>query len=131
MRNDIHNSTRELFRFLIAGISAVATDTAVYFLLITVLDKNVAKGISFVSGTLVAYVINKYWTFNKPQKSIHEVMKFALLYSSTLLANILVNHLINWLLPGFVVIAFLGATGTSTILNFLGQKFWVFRGGTP
>lgn len=129
MSSHINKSTQELLRFLVAGVSAVATDTTVYFLLIQLVDKNISKGVSFVAGTVVAYFINKYWTFKKPQKSLQEVIKFATLYITILLVNILVNYGINLVFPNYLVLAFLGAKGTSTVLNFLCQKFWVFRGG--
>ena len=118
-----------------AGGSAVACDTAVYFLLLPVLPASIAKGISFISGTIVAYLLNKFWTFKKPKRSHVEVVKFISLYLSTLGANIAVNRLMLDFAPTVVPalkvyetqFAFLAATGTSTVLNFLGQKFWVFK----
>lgn len=117
---------KQISRFIMAGFSAVVTDTLVYFILINILDKSVSKGISFISGTIVAYVINKFWTFNKPEHSIVEIIKFAILYSVTLCANVGVNKIVLGSFPDLLIFAFLCATGTSTILNFLGQKFWVF-----
>jgi putative flippase GtrA len=117
---------KELKRFLVAGISAVATDLGTYYLLLNYLDPAIAKTISFLLGTIVAYVINKYWTFEKPMHSFSEVLKFTLLYTVTLFANVMTNELV---LNQFKVIllAFLVATGVSTVLNFIGQKWWVFR----
>lgn len=119
---------RQVLRFLVAGGSAVGTDALVYFLLVGVgFEKSFAKGLSFLSGTVVAYVINKFWTFERPERSLAEVFKFALLYGFTLGVNVGVNALVLALLPGQITLAFLCATGTSTVLNFLGQKFFVFR----
>jgi putative flippase GtrA len=36
-------------------------------------------------------------------------------------------HIID--LPNKYFIAFIGATGFSAIMNFIGQKFWVFKAG--
>jgi len=117
---------RELFYFLISGISAVFTDFVTYFILIPHLSHNWAKGISFVAGSFVAYLMNKYLTFIKKESSGIEIIKFIVLYSVTLGANILVNDIaLNFI--DFKVIGFLAATGTSTILNYIGQKFWVFK----
>ncbi|MBX9666952.1 MAG: GtrA family protein [Candidatus Obscuribacterales bacterium] len=125
----------ELKRFLVAGGSAVACDTTVYWLLFAVLPPSVAKAISFIAGTIVAYILNKFWTFKKPKRSNSEVVKFICLYLTTLGANVAVNRLVldssellgSTLQQYTTQIAFFAATGTSTVLNYLGQKFWVFK----
>jgi len=117
---------KELKRFLVAGFSAVGTDLISYYILLNVFFHNVAKGVSFFLGTIVAYIINKYWTFEKHDKSYREIGKFAVLYTLTLGANVLTNRLV--LDSGTpVFFAFLLATGVSTVLNFIGQKWWVFQ----
>lgn len=118
---------REVPRFLVAGGLAVLTDLAVYYLLILALPYYLSKGISFITGAVVAFVINKLWTFNKKEKSFAEIVKFVLLYLATLGANVLVNQLVLFIFPTFVFLGFLCATGTSTVLNFIGQKWWVFK----
>jgi len=117
---------KELKRFLVAGLSAVGTDLGIYYLLLNFLDSYIAKGISFLSGTIVAFIINKYWTFEKKEKSYIEIIRFAILYSITLGVNVLTNKLVldN---SGIVILSFVIATGVSTVLNFIGQKFWVFK----
>ena len=60
---------RELNKFLVAGLSAVGTDLLVYYLLLNFLSSEVSKGISFFTGSVVAFIINKYWTFKKPKKA--------------------------------------------------------------
>jgi len=117
---------KELKRFLVAGLSAVGTDLIAYFILLNFLSHDVAKGTSFLLGTIVAYIINKYWTFEKHEKSYMEMMKFGVLYSITLGANVMTNNVVLEY-TNIVFLAFLIATGVSTILNFLGQKWWVFR----
>jgi len=117
---------KELKRFLVAGLSAVGTDLVSYYLLLNFLSHDVAKGISFLLGTIVAYIINKYWTFEKHEKSYTEILKFTILYSLTLGANVMTNKMILEMTET-VLLAFLVATGVSTILNFIGQKWWVFR----
>lgn len=117
---------KELQRFIVAGLSAVGTDLGCYYLLLNLFVHNVAKTISFLLGTIVAYIINKYWTFQKSEKSYSEILRFAILYSLTLSANVLTNKLVLDK-TGIVLLAFLFATGVSTVLNFIGQKFWVFK----
>ena len=63
--------------------------------------------------------------------------KFAGLYSTSLLLNVFVNRTVIYvldfkipILKQFDVImqlAWLCATGASTVFNYVGQKFWVFK----
>ena len=117
---------KELKRFLLAGLSAVATDLATYYILLNFIPHDIAKAISFLLGTILAFIINKYWTFEKYQKSYKEMMKFGILYSLTLGANVMTNNIVLEY-TSLVFLAFLVATGVSTLLNFIGQKWWVFR----
>ncbi|MCT7606974.1 GtrA family protein [Aliarcobacter cryaerophilus] len=117
---------KELKRFLIAGFSAVATDLVTYYILLNFLSHDVAKAISFLLGTILAFIVNKYWTFEKHDKSYIEIVQFAILYTITLGANVVTNKLVLEQMDS-VLFAFLFATGVSTVLNFLGQKFWVFK----
>ncbi len=121
---------KQIPRFIVTGISAVATDTIVYFILIHQFDHTFAKTISFFCGTVLAYGLNKHWTFEKKEKNNKELIGFLSLYGFTLLVNVGVNRLGLMMLDGFpmhVVIAFLLATGTSTVLNFIGQKWLIFK----
>ena len=121
-----NKNKKELIRFLIAGFSAVGVDLISYNVLLNFIDYNIAKGFSFFLGTAIAFFINKYWTFEKDEKSYREILKFALLYSATLTINIITNHYVL-IASDFVFLAFLIATGISAVINFLGQKFWVFK----
>jgi putative flippase GtrA len=118
---------KQISRFLVTGSLAVLTDTAVYYILILFIPTAAAKGISFISGTILAYLLNKRWTFENTDRGVGTAVKFSVLYLSTLGANIFVNELVLSLLKEAFVFAFLAATGTSTVLNFIGQKWWVFR----
>ncbi len=117
---------KQLLRFLVVGCSAVATDFVTYTLLLHILNHAPAKTLAFIAGTIVAYILNKYWTFEKPGANHAELSRFIMLYTSTLGANVAVNAAVLFLFPTAVLLAFLCATGTSTILNFIGQKWWVF-----
>jgi putative flippase GtrA len=120
------NLKKEVKRFLVAGFSAVGTDMITYYLMLNLLYHDIAKACSFLLGTIVAFVINKYWTFEKHKKSYKEILRFGVLYSTTLGANVLTNRFVLDI-SEIVFLAFLIATGVSTALNFIGQKWWVFK----
>ena len=118
---------KQIKRFITVGCTAVVTDFIAYTLLQTVLDYLPAKALSFIAGTVVAYILNKHWTFEKKEKSHKEMFQFITLYTVTLGANVLVNQTSLYLFPQHILLGFLFATGTSAILNFIGQKWWVFK----
>ncbi len=125
---------RQLGRYLVAGISAVATDSLTYFLLVhwvlAYVGYDVAKFVSFLSGTVVAYTVNKFWTFESKDKSFSEAAAFLTLYILTLGLNVSVNRLVLQLTQQSLL-AFLAASACSTVANFFGQKFWVFKETLP
>lgn len=126
MKNSI--KTKELLRFLVGGGSAVITDYVIYKILLSIgLDISIAKAISFICGSIVGFIINKLWTFESKSFVKSEIWRYAILYGITAVINSLINNLVIYIL-GIQFIAFLCATGTSTVLNFLGQKFFVFKG---
>lgn len=116
----------EILKFLVGGGSAVIVDAVLYAILKMYIDFSAAKAISYIAGAAVGFVINKLWTFESKNFKIAEILKYIILYICSALANTGVNKFVLWLLPS-TIFAFLCATGTSTIINFLGQKFFVFR----
>lgn len=127
---------REASIFLVVGVTTVLIDFSVYTLLTRLVGVpvDIAKAISFLAGTVFAYFANRFWTFSAAQPSANSVVRFAVLYGSTLGANVLINKLLLQALahlPFCTQAAFVGATGTSAVLNFIGMKWFVFSPRRP
>jgi len=123
---------RELVIFLIVGALTVLVDFMTYRGLIElqVMEVHMAKATGFLVGTLFAYFANRFWTFSHKSHVPGSALRFAVLYASTLGANVLINALALRLLADVAAtfqLAFLLATGVSASLNFLGMKFFVFK----
>ncbi len=119
-------SSKECAKFLVGGGSAVLTDFTLYYLLMHLgMGTDISKLISYVSGAAVGFVINKLWTFQSKKFKTSEIVKYIILYAVSAVANSLVNNLVLRIFS-ISLIAFLAATGVSTVINFLGQKFFVF-----
>ena len=116
---------KQIFKFCVGGGSAVLTDFVVYILLKQYIALSVAKMISFV-GAAIGFLINKLWTFESRNFRLREIFRYALLYAVSATANTMVNKGVLSL-SNITIIAFLCATAVSTIINFLGQKFFVFK----
>ena len=116
----------ELLKFCIGGGSAVLVDFISYLMLKSILNLSVAKAFSYILGAMIGFIINKLWTFESKKFKVAEIYKYIILYACSALVNTGVNKFVIWIIPS-TVFAFLCATGTSTVMNFLGQKFLVFR----
>lgn len=118
---------REILRFLVGGGSAVVVDYVAYKLLLHYgVDRSVSKAFSYVLGAAVGFIINKFWTFESSKFSVGEIGRYVVLYICSAIANTLVNKFVLFILS-LEFFAFLCATGVSTIMNFFGQKFFVFK----
>jgi len=128
--------SREARIFLIVGALTVGVDFLTYHLLLSLTggDTSIAKAVGFLTGTAFAYVVNRAWTFNQHVHASGSLWRFGLLYGTTLMANVAVNALVLRTgegLPQITLAAFLLATATSAVLNFLGMKHFVFSPTQP
>ena len=120
-------NTLELLRFIVAGCCSVLTDCFVYWLLVQFeVEVSISKLVSFVIGSFIGFVINKLWTFESKGQLRSEIFKYVLLYTTTIILNVLSNKVVLDLTQMWWF-AFLFATAVSTVANFLGLKFFVFR----
>ena len=129
-------TAKQVRRFIVIGVLSVLTDFAVYTLLTKLgLLLAVSKGISYVSGMVVGFIGNKLWTFESARRSAAEPITYVVLYTTTLGVNVLVNSGVLALSAGWLPetwawrLAFLVATGVTTVLNFVGMKWITFRVG--
>lgn len=123
---------KEVSIFLIVGGVTVFLDFLTYHILLSsaLLNIDICKAIGFLTGTVFAYYANKMWTFSHRNPASGSSIRFVVVYSATLCANIFVNSLIINIGKGsFVIfqIAFFCATLTSATLNFVGMKLFAFR----
>lgn len=125
--NQMKSMRNEFPRFIVTGILAVATDYFGYLVLINIINVDISKACSFVLGSIVAFYLNKFWTFESDKTAAAAIVPFIVLYSSTFLINVSLNHFSLVYVTDMKTIAFLIATTASTILNFIGMKFWVFK----
>jgi putative flippase GtrA len=121
-------------RFVLFGVLSAGVDFGIYSLFLhfgTWAD--LAKAISFVCGTVTAYMLNRRWTFDA-EGGAAPAARFAALYSVTFFVNVGVNALFLHVLDGHrfqVPIAWVIAQGTATVINFVLLRTVVFRHSVP
>lgn len=118
----------EALRFVLVGIGSVSVDALVYstFVSLNLVDAQSAKKLSFISGSIFGFFVNRSFTFKIKSKKIRQPILYSILYFVTFMINYLVHDL-TLAISGNAAVGFLSATICSTVINFLGQRYYVFK----
>ena len=118
----------EIYKFIIIGIIAVSIDAFVYYLLgnFEFFSYEISKRISFICGAAFAFFFNRSYVFQIKHKNISQILGFSILYFTSFLSNASSHDFVLNKL-GIPFVAFIFATAISTTINYLGQKFIIFK----
>ena len=118
----------EIYKFIIIGIIAVSIDAFVYYLLgnFEFFSYEISKRISFICGAAFAFFFNRSYVFQSKHKNISQILGFSILYLISFLCNAFSHDFVLNKLA-IPTVAFIFATAVSTIINYLGQKFIIFK----
>ena len=121
----------QLWRFVVTGGVSAVVDFGLYVLLYKVagLQPDLAKTLGWIAGTTTAYLLNRRWTVQAPPSTARLAAVWAL-YITTFLVQVGLNHVFlrvfDYSAVG-VVVAFVIAQGTATVINFIVQRAVIFR----
>ena len=123
-KNKLEN---QILIFIIIGGLATTIDFIIYSYLLDFISINFSKFISMLVSSLFSYFMNKIFTFNKGKNyNSKYLIKFYIIFLLNLLTNIFVNYYVyKW--TSIKILAFILATLFGMIVNFIGQKFVVFK----
>jgi putative flippase GtrA len=124
----------QLVRFVLTGgLSAIVDFGLLVILMWFGLGHRPAKALSFLAGTTTAYLINRRWTF-RASPSARRFFAVVTLYALTFALQVgLFSVLFEWLTDAGIrrlvvqFIAFVIAQGVATAVNFLVQRFVIFK----
>ena len=130
---------RQFLKFGLVGILNTVIGTAVMFFSYNVLGLGywLSSALNYIIGSICSYVLNKRFTFESRHKSKREIFRFIINISICYLvaygvAEPLVRHMIlllriNWDKSLLEQVAMLFGMCLFVILNFIGQKLFVFK----
>jgi putative flippase GtrA len=132
----------QAWRFVVTGGLSAVVDFGLYVVFLhlghrVIADPSalvlIAKSLSFIAGTITAYLINRRWTFQAAPSTARFVAVMAL-YGLTYTVQVGINYLFYMRFahePWRVPVAFVIAQGTATVINFIVQRAVIFRWAPP
>lgn len=122
---------KRIIRFSCVGGLNTAIDFGIFSLLNGLFGVNyvISQILSYSSGTLNSYVLNKFWTFNDTKtskKTTKEIVQFIVVNSASLGVSLIGLGILmkdSSMNPYFAKIF---SMVLAQVVNFLGYRFWVF-----
>lgn len=124
---------RQLSIFVLNGLISVSIAYLIYWALVSSgkIGINAANGLAYISGIAYGFLANRKWAFQDNELITgSKIVRYVALHVFTLTVNVLVNAIVFNLIRGMtgdMLFAFLVAISVTTILNFVGLKYWVFK----
>ena len=122
-------------RFILVGVINTLVGTSIMFLMYNLLHASywLSSAANYIVGSVVSYFLNKYFTFKNTEKSLGQILKFALnIALCYLLAYGIAKPLVAYVLSPFSVTikenaAMLAGMCLFVGFNYIGQRFVVFK----
>ena len=118
---------KQLLRFIVVGGLSTIIDYGIYMLLSQYFLIELSKGISMMAASVFSYGVNKRFTFKNYE---HTTSKYIVRFYVVFLANLIINMTVNtvvYRVTHLKTLAFIFATCAGMTVNYMGQKFFVFR----
>jgi putative flippase GtrA len=126
---------RTLLKFILVGIVNTIVGAGIMFVMYNVFGLGywISSASNYIFGSVLSFFLNKYWTFNVRKRSLFIVVSFAV--------NIAVSYFLAYKMARMAIhfalaehsqkfrdnVAMLAGICIFTGLNYLGQRFIVFR----
>ncbi len=122
---------RSFALFVVVGLISAVANYGIFYILLRSAhwQYQLASATGFVSGMAVGYPLNRSWTFQQKRDhgNFRRLPHYILVYLISLAASLLFLYVLVDLLGLDARLANLFAIGLSTMTNFVGTRFWVFR----
>ena len=127
----------EQMRFALVGLMNTIIGTSAMFISYNVFGLGYwpSSAVNYIVGSIFSYFANKYFTFKSEKKSTKEIVRFIInIVVCYFIAYSVAKPVISTLLGNFNLevslleqIEMLFGTGFFIVINYFGQKFFVFK----
>ncbi|MBP7282760.1 MAG: GtrA family protein [Leptospiraceae bacterium] len=127
MNKDLLN---RFIKFLVVGGICTIINYIIFYVLFNYFGVQylLSSAIGYTSGLVIGYYVNKFWTYQVERDSQEKYMfKYLFVYLASLGASTLFLKFLVEFLNLNPVLANIFAIGLSTITNFVGTNFLVFK----
>lgn len=122
-------------KFILVGVINTIVGTATMFLMYNLLHASywVSSASNYIVGSIVSYFLNKYYTFQSKDNSLGSIVRFVVNISICyLIAYGVAKPVAAWIFSAFSQtvrdnMAMLAGMGLFVVLNYIGQRFFVFK----
>ncbi|SFC17271.1 Uridine kinase [Flexibacter flexilis DSM 6793] len=120
---------QQILRFAVVGGFSTAVNYSTFYALLQLLDINylAASATGFLVGVVVGYFFNKKWTFNAETASKNDWWKYATVYLCSLICGLVFLYIVVDKIGVYKPLGNLLSIILTTIINFIGTRFWVFN----
>ena len=119
--------SNSILRFVVVGGCSTLLDYIIYMTISKRMTVTLSKGISMAVASVFSYVMNKSFTFgNKDRTDIGYLVRFYLVFAANFATNLGINKMV-YERTGQKTLAFILATLCGMTVNYLGQRFFVFK----
>lgn len=121
-------------RFALVGVANTLLDVGAFVLLYQGFHVFylLAQAAAYLFGAANSYIFNKLWTFRSRRRRWGgEAARFALVNLASLGVSLLGLYLVAGALGAGVGPGKFAATAAGVLVNYAGDRFWVFPGASP
>jgi len=122
--------SKHFLKFAIVGGFATILNYGLFFALFKLFNVNylISSATGYISGVILGFYLNKTWTFESESKEyVPEVIKYFIVYAISLVVGLGLLKILVSYLNIHPLVANIGVIGCTTIMNFIGTKFFVFQ----
>lgn len=126
---------KTFMKFIMVGVINTVVGTAIMFVFYNVFHLGYwfSSASNYFFGSIVSYLLNKYFTFKYNEKGWSSLIRFTVnILACYLLAYGMAKPLMMWLLTGFSKtiqenVSMLLGMCLFVLFNYLGQRFFTFK----
>ncbi len=129
--NELINSKKSFFRYVIVSGLATAVDFGVLVLLTEVFGiwYLFSATIGAISGGVVGFLLGRNWAFmSTGSKAMYQAVKYSLVWIGSILLNVgLLYIIVEWIDIQYVIAKIIVAIVVGLGYNYTLQKYYIFK----